>query len=184
MLQIAPKFEWLRVLTKDGRSFGYRIKRSELDRKRYSVPAIYQWVLTEDSGSKRFLIGETDDLYERISSYKGSGCKGHRRFRESFDRVCDTGGNVELEILQFEPFQVWETIVSANTLWDPFVRLILENLCCAQAIKESRQLMNAAGEERLKGLVEEMQRRKPEKLAQVLADASRFPRQGTASAVP
>ena len=167
------------MLNKDGSSYRYGDKLPALKRE----PAIYRWALTDANGNRRFLVGETDNLRERIGSYLNSGYKSHREFRNAFERARNTGGSVGLETLRFEPFSVCGIVFSVNELYNPFIRLVLENLCCAQLVVKPGQLLNAASNKWLNALLEKVSTRHPEKFKRIVGNLVPV-RQGTASAVP
>ena len=142
MLEIAPHFEWVPVTTIDGSLYCYPSTQSKISKDTYSSPAIYRWFLRQEGKRDRCRVGQTTDLYERIGDYLDSDREHHVRIRGVFDEHCASGGQVRLDILKFEPFAINEVVFSNERLHDAFVRLALEDLCCAILEQQSFEILN------------------------------------------
>ncbi|MBI1955769.1 MAG: hypothetical protein HYS38_05200 [Acidobacteria bacterium] len=182
VLEIAPKFDWLPVVTKNDVPYFYPNNQFTLSRDTYSRPAIYRWSLHTQEGKRKFLVGETENLYKRIGHYLKHGNPRnthHIKIREMFDKTLDSGGEVSLEILKFEPFKINGVSFLPDRLYDPFVRLVLENLCCLQVAEEHFQLVNATVKRKTKRELEKTFREHPEEASKILKE---FMAQKTAKA--
>ena len=141
MTRASVELEWLGVRTRRGEAYSYPDKRSAMSKEQYSVPAVYRWKLQPNDGKPSFLVGETEDLYRSLGEYLEHKNKHHTDLRKSFDR-CRLNGRVTLEILDFHPFEINGVEFSKEKLFDPFVRGLLENLCCALLQISRFELLN------------------------------------------
>jgi len=148
MLEAQIKLDWLPVEMRGGQPYFYPSQRSAISNERYSVPCVCRWALQPNDGKPAFLVGETDDPYRRLGEYLGHKGKRHAGLRGSFDR-CSSNGRVALEILDFDPFKVNGVEFSKEKLHDPFVRGLLESLCCASLQMLGFHLLNETFSQRL-----------------------------------
>ena len=176
-MEISPRFEWSPVITLKKLPYAYPMKRAVLSGKSYSLPAIYRWQLSCPQEKPRFLVGETEDLYRRIGEYLAHKNEHHRNIRKEFDRCCASGGQVGIEILQFEIFVINGVIFSVDKVYDPFIRGVLENLCCAYLRKQSFELLNATLEKKLVRELMKLQKNSPEAFS-TLMDQMRAKKSG------
>ncbi len=141
------KLEWVPVQGPEGKPYFYPDDHKRL-RKCWSKPVVYRWAL---SGQRRTLVGETGNLYERVQAYVGSGLGRHIEIRRVFDEELKSGGTVGLEVLKFDTFKINGVMFDEQRLHSTFVRVVLENLCCAVLSQQGVQLLNVTPEKRAFG---------------------------------
>jgi hypothetical protein len=82
-------------------------------------------------------VGEAENLAGQLQGYlhPGPSQQTNKRIKERFDRDVQTGSRIELHMVKFRDFHVLmdqgnETheLISANTLSNPFVRKLVENI--------------------------------------------------------
>jgi len=145
--ELHVKLEWVPVQGPDGKPYFYRADHKRL-RKAWSKPAVYRWVL---SGKKRTLVGESDDLHQRLQAYVGSGLGRHVEIRRVFDEELKSEGSVQLEVLKFEGFTINGIVFDETSLHSFFVRRVLENICSELLQRDGHELLNATPQKRLIG---------------------------------
>jgi hypothetical protein len=144
------------------------MKGSALPRDHYLGPAVYRWVLRPREDKERFLVGETEDLHRRLREYLEHASKHHQGIRKAFDQCTQTGGVVALEILEFQPFKMNQIEFSRNKLGDPFVRLVLENLCCACLQSQGFDLLNETQDKQVVKKLVNLEKKEPGSIAEFL----------------
>ena len=169
-LEIAPLFNWLPVLAQNRHPYLFPEDRNTLSRQDYSRPGIYRWCLRSREGKLEFLVGETENFYTRIGQYLKHGNKHHIKIRERFDETLSSSGTVSLDLLEFQPFKIAEVTISSEKLHDPFVRLILENLCCLLLLQQGFALVNAAVKKKQKGELFAIARQRPEEFNRAIEE--------------
>jgi hypothetical protein len=170
MMAIATNFDWKPVVNRKAEPYLYPNDLSTLSRDLNSRPAIYRWSLGPQDGRNEFLVGETENLYRRIGHYLKHKSGAHVEFRNSFDKARNSGREVSLQILKFEPFNINGIIFSLDRLHDPFVRLVLENLCCLQVLEDGSRLVNAAVKKQRKGELNKALREHPEEVLRIIEE--------------
>lgn len=120
--------EWAPAQGPDGKAYFYPDDHKRL-RKAWSKPGVYRWVLSEPDCKVQFVVGEADDLYERLGDYLHSGHEHLVKMQRQFERVRASGGSVGLEILRFDSFAINGVVFDESKLRSFFVRRVLENLC-------------------------------------------------------
>jgi hypothetical protein len=109
-------------------------------------PQIYRWVLRNCNGVPvAMYIGQTREMKRRLYGY----CHGHQRptdqlnrIRDKFREVESSGGSVELQLLQFDPFSLNGFEFSKKRLAFAPARHMLENLLLCEARTKGVELLN------------------------------------------
>ncbi|MBI4443203.1 MAG: hypothetical protein HY649_07490 [Acidobacteria bacterium] len=134
-------FKWQPVTTSGNEEYLYPMVSSQVPRS-YSRPLIYRWVLSKQGTPSQYFIGETTDLCERVEDYRSARIPYHERVREIFEKHRSVGGQIQLETLDFIPIVINGVEFSPAKLEDPFIRSILENLCCVILEQQEFQVVN------------------------------------------
>lgn len=100
-------------------------------KEQYSRPSVYRWMVWRPAyGVNAYYVGETDDLTNRIKQYlrPGKTQATNLRLKAYFDEAAKRDESVELQMLNFEPFQINKVTFSMDLLGPTHVRRTFENL--------------------------------------------------------
>ncbi len=92
---------------------------------------VYRWIVWKATvGFSAIDVGETEDLARRITHclVPGKRQATNLRLKAYFDNALKTDELIELQTLQFEPFQINKVTFSMSLLGHAHVRRMLENL--------------------------------------------------------
>lgn len=124
------KYRWIDVQSAEGYNYRYPDALSAHMREKYCRPSIYKWYAwLPTRGFSAVYVGETDNLARRIRQclVPGKSQITNLRLKAYFDEALKKGERVELQILDFEPFQINNLKFSMDLLGYTHVRQLLEN---------------------------------------------------------
>jgi hypothetical protein len=102
----------------------------------YGTAAVYRWAVYRTASADAKLlaqyIGETAILSERLRDYlAGAGASTDRRVKEIMDDRLSGGARIELQTLEFNPFEIptreSSVLISPFEMHDQFKRKMMEN---------------------------------------------------------
>src|SRR5689334_11760457 len=128
MNSLEIKYRWIDVQSKIGYNYQYPNALSAHMRQLYSRPSIYKWNVWQPiHGFSAVYVGETDNLARRIQQClaPGKSQRTNLRLKACFDEALKKNDRVELQILDFEPFQINDMKFSMELLGHTHVRQIL-----------------------------------------------------------
>jgi hypothetical protein len=125
------KYRWTNVQSSLGYNYLYPGALSAYMKEQYCRPSVYRWfVWTPTTGVSALYVGETDNLARRIQHYLKPGPRQatNLRLKRYFDEAAQKAERVEMEVLEFEPFQINQVSFSMDLLGRTHIRRMLENL--------------------------------------------------------
>lgn len=129
------KSRWVDVQTSVGVTYQYPGVVTRFMREQYSGPSVYRWfVWAPVRGVSALYVGETDDLVRRTQQYLSPGRlqATNLRLKAIFDEALKRNEWVQLQTLEFEPFQINKLAVSTQSLGDTHIRRMLESFVLAE----------------------------------------------------
>jgi hypothetical protein len=130
MNSLMIKYRWIDVQSAVGYNYRYPDALSAHMRRNYCRPSIYKWYAwLPTRGFSAIYVGETDNLVRRVRHCLAPGKSQvtNLRLKAYFDEALKKGERVELQILDFEPFQINNLKFSMDRLGHTHVRQLLEN---------------------------------------------------------
>ena len=146
-MDVSVNHNWIPVDNRPGVPYCFPQPLPKGFRGKWSVPAIYRWVVFRDHPGdlRRLYIGETDQLGRRIYGYLNPGVSQftNQRIKARFEDEISSGCKVVLEVLHFDPFALQGISISEADLADKAVRRMLENLFVVFFTRSGYQVLNA-----------------------------------------
>lgn len=130
MNSLEIKYGWIDVQSAVGYNYRYPDTLSAHMKQNYRRPSVYRWYAwLPTRGFSAIYVGETDNLARRIQQClaPGKSQATNLRLKAYFDESLKNGERVELQILDFEPFQINNLKFSMDLLGHTHVRQLLEN---------------------------------------------------------
>lgn len=129
------KSRWVDVQSSVGVNYHYPGVVTPFMKEQYSRPSVYRWfVWAPVRGVSALYVGETDNLARRTQQYLSPGRRQvtNLRLKAYFDDALKRDQRVQLQTLEFDPFQVNRLTVSAQSMGDTHIRRMLESLLLAE----------------------------------------------------
>jgi len=130
-MNLEIKHRWADVQIAQGYNYQYPKAVSPYMKEQYCRPSVYRWMIWKPTvGLSALYIGETADLAGRIQQYLTPGKQQatNLRLHAYFDDALTRDERVEVQTMQFEPFQVNNVNFSMDLLGHTHIRRMLENL--------------------------------------------------------
>lgn len=124
-------YRWADVQSSAGYNYRYPSVLSPNMKEHYCRPRVYRWMVwTPMLALNALYVGETDNLARRIQHCLSPGNRQatNLRLKAYFDEALKREERVELQTLEFEPFQINKVNFSMDLLGHTHVRRTLENL--------------------------------------------------------
>ncbi len=124
------KYHWADVQSSQGVTYRFPERVTDFMKDKHTRPAVYRWTVRNATLSLRALyVGETDNLARRVGQYLSPGARQatNLRLKAYFDAALGRDERIELQALEFEPFQINKVRFTPNLLGHSHVRKMLEN---------------------------------------------------------
>jgi hypothetical protein len=150
MNELSFEFGWVPVTTMAG-PYVYPTAISPYIKDLYCKPAIYRWTIKSPDGKvQAAYYGECKNLINRLNGYlrpsagteRSRGQLTNLRLKALFLEKIGLGSTVSLEILQFRPFRINNLSVTPESLVDPAMRKLIENIVIVLHPRLSGELLN------------------------------------------
>lgn len=141
------EYEWLPVLTEEGKPYLFPGKVTSHLARNYAGPAVYRWAVW-DSSSRLVAVylGEAEEFPRRLRSYlrPGRRQKTSIRVKQFLEKQLVSGSRAELSLLRFRPFRINGCDFRMPDLRWPAVRKMIENLLLFLDRNKGAQVLNRA----------------------------------------
>jgi hypothetical protein len=144
-LGISFFYDWISVKKENEEKYNYPEDR-KLIKKEYKRAAIYKWNIydAKNKNIKKIYIGETVNLYNRVSGYlrPGTTQKTNIRINEIFNENHKKKCKITLDVLYFENMKINNKIINPTDLIDNDIRKALEHLLIIIYKSKKYELLN------------------------------------------
>jgi hypothetical protein len=131
-LTVTPiSYAWIPVLSEETTVYHFPEPITGFMRDVLRQPAVFRWKVTSPHSATEYFIGETEELCPRgIYQYlkPGASQPEHQRLNALFLSRIKHGASVTIDFLGFAPFSVGEIAINQESLADPHVRALVEEL--------------------------------------------------------